>query len=100
MLERCPDGVRPGRWSGHRTCRRSMLRRKVAALLMLCAAVGSGCSSGQPSDELMVSDNPTAATPARSPAAGTPAGAVLPLAGSPTSMVVADDLLAVAVDST
>jgi len=77
-----------------------MLRRKVAALLMLCAAVGSGCSSGQPSDELMVSDNPTAATPARSPAAGTPAGAVLPLAGSPTSMVVADDLLAVAVDST
>lgn len=77
-----------------------MLRRKMAALLMLCAAVGSGCSSGQPSDELMVSDNPTAATPARSPAAGTPAGAVLPLAGSPTSMVVADDLLAVAVDST
>lgn len=77
-----------------------MLRRKVAALLMLCAAVGSGCSSGQPSDELMVSDNPTAATPARSPAAGTPAGAVLPLAGSPTSMVVAGDLLAVAVDST
>jgi DNA-binding beta-propeller fold protein YncE len=77
-----------------------MLRRKVAALLMLCAAVGSGCSSGQPSDELMVSDNPTAATPARSPAAGTPAGAVLPLAGSPTSMAVADDLLAVAVDST
>lgn len=77
-----------------------MLRRKVAALLVLCAAVGSGCSSGQPSDELMVSDNPTAATPARSPAAGTPAGAVLPLAGSPTSMVVADDLLAVAVDST
>jgi hypothetical protein len=77
-----------------------MLRRKVAALLMLCAAVGSGCSSGQPSDELMVTDNPTAATPARSPVAGTPAGTVLPLAGSPTSMVVADDLLAVAVDST
>jgi DNA-binding beta-propeller fold protein YncE len=77
-----------------------MLRRKVAALLMLCAAVGSGCSSGEPSDELMVTDNPTAATPARSPVAGTPAGAVLPLAGSPTSMVVADDLLAVAVDST
>ncbi len=77
-----------------------MLRRKVAALLMLCAAVGSGCSSGQPSDELMVTDNPTAATPARSPVAGTPAGAVLPLAGSPTSMVVADDVLAVAVDST
>jgi DNA-binding beta-propeller fold protein YncE len=77
-----------------------MLRRKVAALLMLCAAVGSGCSSGQPSDELMVTDNPTAATPARSPVAGTPAGAVLPLAGSPSSMVVADDLLAVAVDST
>lgn len=78
-----------------------MLRRKVAALLMVCAAVGSGCSSGQPSDELMVVDNPTAATPARSPAATVaPAGTVTPLTGTPTAMVVDPEsrLLAVAVD--
>jgi DNA-binding beta-propeller fold protein YncE len=54
-----------------------MLRRKVAVLLMVCAAVGSGCSSGQPSDELMVTDKPVAAVAAVSPeATATPAGVV------------------------
>lgn len=58
-----------------------MLRRKVAVLLMVCAAVGTGCSSGEPSDELMVTDNPVAATAAQSPPAATkPAGAVTPFA--------------------
>jgi hypothetical protein len=64
-----------------------MLRRKVAVLLMVCAAVGSGCSSGQPSDELMVTDNPVAAAAAVSPPATTPpAGAVTALAGDVTAM--------------
>jgi hypothetical protein len=54
-----------------------MLRRKVAVLLMVCAAVGSGCSSGEPNDELMVTDKPVAAVAAVSPpAATTPAGTV------------------------
>ena len=45
------------------------MRRKVAVLLMVCAAVGAGCSSGQPDDELMVTDHPVAATAAVSPPA-------------------------------
>ncbi len=78
-----------------------MLRRLVAVVLGCCAAVGTACSSGEPSDELMVSDNPTAAPAARSPAAtAEPAGTVHALAGTPTSMIVDADtrLLAVAVD--
>lgn len=54
-----------------------MLRHKVAVLLVVCAAVCSGCGSNQPSDELMVTDNPVAAVAAVSPPAATPpAGAV------------------------
>ncbi len=78
-----------------------MLRRMVAVVLTCCAAVGTACSSGDPGDELMVSDHPTAATAARSPAAtARPAGTVSALPGTPTSMVVDADtrLLAVAVD--
>ena len=78
-----------------------MLRRMMAVVLVGCAAVGTGCSSGQPSDELMLSDNPTAATAARSPAPqAKPAGTVSVLPGTPTSMVVDAEhrLLAVAVD--
>jgi DNA-binding beta-propeller fold protein YncE len=64
-----------------------MLRRKVAVLLMVCAAVGSGCSSNEPSDELMVTDHPVAATPAVSPPATvTPAGAVTALADDVSAM--------------
>jgi hypothetical protein len=78
-----------------------MLRRMVAAVVVCCAAVGTACSSGKPSDDLMVSDNPIAATAARSPAAtAEPAGTVRALSGTPTSMIVDADtrLLAVAVD--
>ncbi|MGB3443225.1 MAG: hypothetical protein WBA97_31185 [Actinophytocola sp.] len=64
-----------------------MLRRKVAVLLVVCAAVGSGCSAGQPGDELMVTDNPVAAAAAVSPPEGaTPAGAVTALADDVTAM--------------
>jgi hypothetical protein len=78
-----------------------MLRRMVAVVLGCCAAVGTACSSGEPSDELAVSDDPAAATAARSPAAtAEPAGSVRPLSGTPTAMIVDADtrLLAVAVD--
>jgi DNA-binding beta-propeller fold protein YncE len=55
-----------------------MLRRKVAVLLMVCAAVCSGCGSDQPTDELMVTDNPVAAAAAVSPPVTTaPAGTVI-----------------------
>ncbi|WP_291410849.1 hypothetical protein [Actinophytocola sp.] len=77
-----------------------MLRRMMAVVLVSCAAA-AGCSSGEPSDELMVSDNPTAATAAHSPTASVkPAGTVSALPGTPTSMVVDAEhrLLAVAVD--
>jgi hypothetical protein len=78
-----------------------MLRRKVAVLLMVCAAVGSGCSSGQPSDELMVTDKPVAAVAATSPPAATaPAGAVTPLS-DPVTAIAYDQTtstLAVAVE--
>src|SRR4051794_27449194 len=78
-----------------------MLRRMVAVVLASCAAVSTACSSGGPSDELMVSDDPVAATAARSPAAtAEPAGTVHALPGAPTAMIVDADtpLLAVAVD--
>jgi hypothetical protein len=77
-----------------------MLRRMVAAVLVGCAAVGTACSSGEPSDELMVSDDPVAASAARSPAStATPAGTVSALPGMPTSLVVDGEhqVLAVAV---
>jgi hypothetical protein len=79
-----------------------MLRRMVA-VVVCCAAASTACSSGEPSDELMVSDDPTAATAARSPAAtAEPAGTVHALTGTPTAMTVDPDtgLLAVAVDKT
>ncbi|MCA1655208.1 MAG: hypothetical protein LC635_01820 [Pseudonocardiaceae bacterium] len=64
-----------------------MLRRKGAVLLMVCAAVGSGCSSGQPSDQLMVTDKPVAAAAAVSPPAATPpAGTVTALDESVTAI--------------
>jgi hypothetical protein len=64
-----------------------MLRRKVAVLLLVCAAVGAGCSSGKPDDELMVTDNPVAAVAAVSPpAARTPAGTVTALSDHVTTM--------------
>lgn len=78
-----------------------MLRRMVAVVLVSCAAASTACSSSEPSDELMVSDDPVAATAARSPAAtAEPAGAVHALSGKPTSMIVDADtrLLAIAVD--
>jgi hypothetical protein len=78
-----------------------MLRRMVAVVLVSCAAVGTACSTGEPGDELMVSDDPVAATAARSPAAtAEPAGTVHALSGTPTAMVVdaKTQLLAVAVD--
>lgn len=78
-----------------------MLRRRMAALLMVCAAAGSGCSSGQPSDELMTTGDPVAATAARSPArTAAPAGVVTALAGAPTALAVdpRSGQVAVAVD--
>jgi DNA-binding beta-propeller fold protein YncE len=64
-----------------------MLRRKLAVLVMVCAAVGAGCSSGQPSDELMVTDHPVAAVAAVSPPATTPpAGTVTALSDDVTAM--------------
>jgi DNA-binding beta-propeller fold protein YncE len=78
-----------------------MLRRLVAVVVVCSAAASTACASGEPSDELMVADDPTAATAARSPAAtAEPAGTVRALSGTPTSMIVDADtrLLAVAVD--
>jgi hypothetical protein len=64
-----------------------MLRRKVAVLMVVCAAVGSGCSSGEPRDQLMTTDDPVAAAAAVSPpAATTPAGAVTALDGGVAAM--------------
>jgi len=64
-----------------------MLRREVAVLLMVCAAVGSGCSAEQQGDELMVTDNPVAAVAAVSPpAATTPEGTVTALADDVAAM--------------
>ncbi|TDV43676.1 YncE family protein [Actinophytocola oryzae] len=78
-----------------------MLRRKVAVLLMVCAAVGSGCSSNGPSDELMVTDNPVAATAATSPPAATkPAGTVSALNGTATAAAFDPDSNTLAVATT
>lgn len=78
-----------------------MLRRVVAVLLVGSATLVAGCSTdAQPADELMITDNPVAATAAASPPAGTAvAGTVLAVAGLPTAMVVdaRTRLLAVAV---
>jgi DNA-binding beta-propeller fold protein YncE len=64
-----------------------MLRRKVAVLVMVCAAVGAGCGTGEPNDELMVTDHPVAAAAAVSPpATTTPAGTVTALSGDVTAM--------------
>lgn len=78
-----------------------MLRRLVAVVLGCAAAASTACATGEPSDELMVAEDPKAATAARSPAAtAEPAGTVRALAGTPTSMVVDAEtrLLAVAVE--
>jgi DNA-binding beta-propeller fold protein YncE len=73
----------------------------IATVLVGSAALAGGCSSDdRPDDDLMLTDNPVAATPAVSPpVAVTPAGTVLPLNGAPTAMVVdlKTRLLAVAV---
>jgi DNA-binding beta-propeller fold protein YncE len=77
-----------------------MLRRLVAVVLGCTAAASTACATGEPSDELMVAEDPTAATAARSPAAtAEPAGTVHALSGTPTSMIVDAEtrLLAVAV---
>ncbi|WP_157440120.1 YncE family protein [Actinokineospora inagensis] len=60
----------------------------LAVSAALACALVAGCSSDdQPSDELMVTDNPVAATPARSPAVATPpAGTVLPLTDAVTAL--------------
>ncbi|WP_460398928.1 YncE family protein [Actinophytocola sediminis] len=73
----------------------------IVAAVICSAAAGTACSTTEPSDELMVSDNPVAATAARSPAAqAAPAGTVTALSGTPTSMAVDAEhqVLAVAVD--
>jgi hypothetical protein len=78
-----------------------MLRRLVAVVLGCTAAASAACATGEPSDELMVAEDPTAATAARSPAAtAEPAGTVRALSGTPTSMIVDGEtrLLAVAIE--
>jgi hypothetical protein len=75
----------------------------VATVLAGSAALVVGCSSdNQPTDDLMVTDNPVAAGPAVSPPATVaPAGTVLPLTSKARSMAVdaKTRLLAVAVDA-
>ena len=76
----------------------------VAALVVSTgSALLAGCSSdAQPNDELMLSDNPVAATAAVSPAASaTPAGRVVPVQGAVTAVSVDEktSTLAVAVSS-
>jgi DNA-binding beta-propeller fold protein YncE len=80
-----------------------MLRRLVATALVGTATLVAGCSTGgQPTDDLMVTDAPVAATPALSPpVAAAPAGTALAVAGQPVAMAVdtTNRLLAVAVDA-
>jgi DNA-binding beta-propeller fold protein YncE len=75
----------------------------VATVLVGSAALVAGCSTkAQQSDELMVTDNPVAATAAVSPPVVTaPAGTVVPQRSRVTSMVVDQQtrLLAVGVDA-
>jgi hypothetical protein len=80
-----------------------MLRRLVATGLAGCTALVVGCSTDrQPTDELMVGGTPVAATPAQAPRVTTsPAGAVTPLTGNATAMVLdpGTRLLAVGIDA-
>ncbi|MGW5049712.1 YncE family protein [Actinokineospora sp. NPDC004072] len=70
------------------------MRRLVAAVAV--AVLLAGCSNAQPQDELMVTTDPVAATPARSPApAATPAGQVHP-AGAASAAAIAGRTLALA----
>ncbi|OLR93838.1 hypothetical protein [Actinokineospora bangkokensis] len=66
------------------------MRPLVAAALVVCtgSALLAGCSSdAQPNDELMLSDNPVAATAATSPALSKPpAGTVLPVSSAVTAL--------------
>ncbi|MCG8920448.1 hypothetical protein L6E12_32240 [Actinokineospora sp. PR83] len=75
----------------------------IALVVSTGASLLAGCSSdAQPTDELMLSSNPVAATAARSPAqTKVPAGTVLPLA-APVTAVATDErtrTLAVAVST-
>ncbi|HEU5469076.1 MAG TPA: hypothetical protein VFV67_00365 [Actinophytocola sp.] len=77
-----------------------MLRRLVATVLVGAAALAGCSATDEPTDELMLTDSPVAATPAVSPPpAATPAGTVVRLAGSPTALAIDPraGLLAVAV---
>jgi hypothetical protein len=66
-----------------------MLRRVVAAVLVGCATLAAGCSTGKQADDLMVTDNPVAAVQAVSPPlARAPAGTVVRVPGQVTSMAV------------
>ena len=79
------------------------MRRRVVAIVVIGSATLAACSTGkQATDELMVTDNPVAATPAVSPPATVPpAGTVLPLGAAVRAMAVdfRTGLLAVAVDA-
>nr|WP_091448618.1 hypothetical protein [Actinokineospora iranica] len=72
----------------------------VTAVVVVATLTAACSSSGQPEDELMVSDNPIAATAARSPVPTVaPAGTVVPL-DAPVAAAVIDEktrVLAVAV---
>jgi DNA-binding beta-propeller fold protein YncE len=78
-------------------------RRVVAVVLAGSATLVAACSSGkQATDDLMITDNPVAATPAVSPPATTPpAGTVLPLRAQVRAMAVDGRTrrLAVAIDA-
>ncbi|PPK67038.1 hypothetical protein V5P93_003378 [Actinokineospora auranticolor] len=75
--------------------------RPLVAVPLTAALIGAltaGCSSSdQPQDELMLTDNPVAATAAHSPAAAKPpAGTVLPLADPVTAVATSGRVLTVA----
>lgn len=67
-----------------------MRRRVVAIVLAGSATLAAGCSSDtKAADDLMVTDNPVAATPAVSPPTSrTPAGTVLPLSSRVHALAV------------
>lgn len=79
-----------------------MLRRVVAAVLIGTATLAAACSTGkQAADDLLVTDNPVAATPAVSPpAARLPAGALYALRGPVRSMAIDQRTRTLAVAST
>lgn len=61
----------------------------MVTALVSCATLAAGCASTEPSDPLMVTDNPTAATPAHSPATSVaPTGTVTAFDADATSMVI------------